>query len=164
MVTTVGQQDRRQPGWHDTETMIYRYRELLRWPVIANAGNNITLPVSDTVCSVDLPIGLASEVQATLRLRGLDGPVVLVPGRQHRWLLLATPSAKKPMPTRPVPGVDLRVTTEGMIALPPSSTPQGPLRWVVPPSLGRSKLPPLSAILAATRTAVSVRPPHARDH
>ena len=71
-------------------------------------------------------------------------------------MLLATPSDENPVPPTPVPGVDLRVITEGPIALPPSSTPHGPLRWVVPPSLSRPWLPPLSAVVAAVGAAVSV--------
>ncbi|MGH4018207.1 MAG: hypothetical protein ACRDT0_02965 [Pseudonocardiaceae bacterium] len=141
----------------DDETMIYRYRDLLGWPITRGAGGEFTLQTGDTVCAADLPVGLAGEVQATLRLRMLDGPVVLVPGRQHRRMLLARPPDAGPAPPRPVPGIDLRVITEGPVALPPSGTPRGPLRWVVAPSLTRPWLPPLSDIVAAVRAAVSVR-------
>jgi hypothetical protein len=158
----MNQKEQYQRDWCDVETMIYRYRELLGWSITAGT-DDVTLPAGETVCSADLPVGLASEVQATLQRRMLDGPVVLVPGRQHRWMLLATPLPKGPLPARVVPGIDLRLITEGPIALPPSTTPRGPLRWVVPPSLSCPRLPPLSAIIAATRRAVSVRPGRALE-
>ncbi|MFN2496964.1 MAG: hypothetical protein ABR608_13815 [Pseudonocardiaceae bacterium] len=161
--TTMGRENQHRRAWGDAETMIYRYWALLGWP-ITTGTDGVTLPAGEQVCAADLPIGLANEVQAALQLRTLDGPVVLVPGRQHRWMLLATPSQDGPPPPRPVPGVDLRVISEGPIGLPPSSTPHGPLRWVVPPSLSRPALPPLSAIIAATCTAVSIRPTRATDH
>lgn len=153
----MSQKDQRQHDWCDTETVLYRYRELLGWPVVTGTEDgDVILPASATVCSAALPIGLANEVQATLALRTLSGPIVLVPSRQHRWMMLATPPPEGAVPAKPVPGVDLRVVTNGPIVLPPSTTPRGPLRWVVPPSLSRPQLPPLSAIIAATRLAVSV--------
>ncbi|HEU0090163.1 MAG TPA: hypothetical protein VFQ77_21330 [Pseudonocardiaceae bacterium] len=145
----------------ENQAMIERYRDLLGWPITIDA-DLVTLLAGDVVCSADLPIGLACEVQATLQLRMLDGPVILVPGRQHRWMLLAKPSEDARVPSRPVPGVDLRVITEGAIPLPPSSTPHGPLRWVIPPSLSRPWLPALSAVMAATRAAVPVQPGQTR--
>jgi hypothetical protein len=159
----MNQNEQRQRDWSDAETMIYRYRELLGWSITIEI-DDVTLRAGETVCSVDLPVGLANEVQVTLQRRMLDGPVVLVPGRQHRWMLLATPSPDGPAPPRALPGIDLRLITEGPIALPPSTTARGPLRWVVPPSLSRPRLPPLSAIIAATRRAVSVRPGRVIDH
>jgi len=154
-LTTVSRNEQRGCASLEDEAMLQRYQDLLGWP-ITTSPDGATLRAGDRACAADLPIGLAGEVQAILRLRMLDGPVVVVPGRQHRWMLLATPSDENPVPPRPVPGVDLRVITEGPIALPPSSTAHGPLRWVVPPSLSRPWLPPLSAVIAAVGAAVSV--------
>jgi len=154
-LTTVSRNDQCDCASLEDEAMLQRYQDLLGWP-ITTSPDGATLRAGDRACATYLPIGLAGEVQAILRLRMLDGPVVLVPGRQHRWMLLATPSDENPVPPRPVPGVDLRVITEGLIALPPSSTAHGPLRWVVAPSLSRPWLPPLSAVVAAVGAAVSV--------
>lgn len=144
--------------WCEVESMIYRYRVLLGWSITVGP-DELALSGGSTVCSADLPIGLACEVQAALTRQMLDGPVVLVPGRQHRWLLLASPPDEEPVPARPLPGVDLRVVCDEPIPLPPSMTRHGPMRWVVPPVLSRRCLPPLSAIVAATRVAVSVSSP-----
>src|SRR5262245_54686742 len=127
---TMSQKDQRQRDWCDAETVLYRYRELLGWPVVTSAEDDIVLPAGTAVCSAALPVGRASEVQATLTQRTLNGPVLLVPGRQHRWMLLATPPKDGSIPAKPVPGVDLRVISDGPIVLPPSTTARGSLRWV----------------------------------
>ncbi len=138
----------------EPEDEIYRYRDLLHWP-ITTLGDRFVVHAGDVVCAADLPLGLGGEVQASLRLRMLDGPVIAVPGKQLRWVLLAAPtSPATPVQPQPVPGVDLHVVTHGPIALPPTATPYGPLRWVVPPSLPRPWLPPLTAVIGAVRAAV----------
>ena len=138
----------------ESEDEIYRYRDLLHWP-ITTFGERFVVHAGDVVCAADLPLGLAGEVQAALRLRMLDGPVIAVPGKQSRWVLLAAPTRPgPPLQPQPVPGVDLHVITNGPIALPPTATPRGPLRWVAPPSLPRPWLPPLRAIIDAVCAAV----------
>lgn len=102
----MGQKKPPHRNWFDKEAVLYRYRDLLGWPVTADA-DNVTLQAGDTVCTVDLPVGLASVVQDALRVRMLDGPVVLVPGRQHRWMLLAAPSEQDTASLWSVPGVQL---------------------------------------------------------
>ena len=140
----------------EPDDQIYRYRDLLHWP-ITTADRHFVVHAGDVVCAADLPLGLAAGVQASLRLRMLEGPVIAVPGKQLRWVLLATPaSPATPVPPRPIPGLDLHVVTDGPIALPPTATPHGPLRWVVPPSLPRPWLPPLAAVIDAARAAVCV--------
>lgn len=147
----------------EPEDEIYRYRDLLHWP-ITTAGGHFVVHAGDLVCAADLLLGLASAVQASLRLRMLDGPVIALPGKQLRWMLLATPaSPARPVQPQPVPGVDLHVITDGPIALPPTATPHGPLRWVVPPSLPRPWLPPLAAVIDAVRAAVCVGAYRSRD-
>lgn len=140
---------------------IYRYRELLHWP-ITTADGHFVVQAGDVVCAADLPLGLAGEVHAALRLRMLEGPVIAVPGKQLRWVLLAAP-ANPPVQPQPVPGVDLHVITDGPIALPPSATPHGPLRWVLPPSLPRPWLPPLATVINTVCAAVCVGAYSSRD-
>ncbi|MGW2209564.1 bifunctional DNA primase/polymerase [Streptomyces sp. NPDC001781] len=116
-------------------------------------------------CAVSLPAGAGARALALLDRRGMRlGPVVAAP---HRWAILVKPYSMEQLGELLyakdfVPG-SLRFHGEGgYLALPPSVTGQGEVRWERAPLPGSASpwLPDVEAVVdavveALTRTGVS---------
>ncbi|WP_316771433.1 bifunctional DNA primase/polymerase [Streptomyces sasae] len=136
-------------------------------------GNRPTAPIilatgasgGKAPCAVSLPALAASHALALLDRRGMRlGPVVAAP---NRWALLVKPYSMEQLGELLyakdfVPG-SLRFHGEGgYLALPPSGTGQGAIRWERAPLPGSAKpwVPDVEAVVdavvdALTRTGVS---------
>ena len=130
-----------------------RYRRELGWPVDECEGG-VVLRLGEGIGAVKFPAGRGRDVITLLRARDMLGPVLALPGRQLRWVFLTTPGA-------PGAGTDrthlagARVRSTATVALPPATTPRGPVRWIVAPPEGL--LPRLSVVVTAGWQAVTVR-------
>lgn len=125
-----------------------------RWGwLVLRAGDRLLLAADAAVSAVEMPSGLAGEVQQYLSTRLLGGPVIALPGAPCRWLLL-TESADEASTESLV-----RLRARGalihrcgtLVPLPPSRLESGCVSWRVPPSLDGPKLPPFTAVGAAAR-------------
>jgi hypothetical protein len=122
------------------------------WQVL-RADDRLLLTTDDTVSAVEMPSGIAAEVQHYLTVRLLAAPVIILPGAPTRWLLL-TSSANDSTPV----GL-IRLRARGalthrcgtLVPLPPSRLELGPVTWHSPPALDGPTLPPFTAVVAATR-------------
>ncbi|MFJ9633131.1 bifunctional DNA primase/polymerase [Streptomyces sp. NPDC091280] len=133
-------------------------------------GNRPTAPIvlatgDKAPCAVSLPAPAAARALAALDLQGMRlGPVVAAP---TRWSLLVKPYSMEQLgellyAKDHVPG-SLRFHGEGgYLALPPSETGQGRIRWERAPLPGSSSpwVPDVEAVVdavveALTRTGVS---------
>src|SRR2546430_1102231 len=91
------------------------------WTLVST-GDRLLLAVDHLVSAVELPVAIAGEVQHFLAVRMLAGPVIVLPGKPGRWLLL-TESADD---AAPINSTLLRarnssVHTSGtLVPLPPS--------------------------------------------
>ncbi len=103
------------------------YREW-GWPVRSSA-DQVLLDLGDECTAIVLPAGLAQAVTAILAGRDRRAPVLVNPCAPQERTLVAGEPYGVPLPW---PGAVRLVT--GALALPPSTTPFGPLRW--------EKLPP----------------------
>ncbi|MGH8571611.1 MAG: hypothetical protein ACREX8_03415, partial [Gammaproteobacteria bacterium] len=101
---------------------ISSYREW-GWPVRGNA-DQVLLDLGGEYTAVMLPAGLARAVTAILAGRDRRAPVLVNSGAPHEHTLVAGEPYGVPLPW---PG-GVRLVT-GALALPPSTTPFGPLRW-----------------------------------
>lgn len=101
---------------------ISTYREW-GWPVRGSA-DQVLLNLGGECTAVVLPAGLAQAVTAILAGRDRRAPVLVNPGAPQERTLVAGEPYEVPLPwpsgVRPVTGA---------LALPPSTTPFGPLRW-----------------------------------
>jgi hypothetical protein len=124
-----------------------------RWGwLVLQADDRLLLTTDDTVSAVEMPSGIAAEVQHYLTVRLLAGPVIILPGAPGRWLLL-TGSADDSAPVSLI-----RLRARGalthrcgtLVPLPPSRLELGPVTWHSPPSLD-GPTSPFTAVVAATR-------------
>ncbi len=133
------------------------YRDVLGWPVGQDA-EGLVLRLGYGVGAVELPAGRGGEVIAVLRGRDMLGPVLALPGRRVRWVFLTAPDDPgAAASSAPMAGVRLRTSGPDAVALPPTVTAYGPVRWLVaPPAAGVARLPRLRAVLAAAWQTVTV--------
>ncbi|MCP2170233.1 hypothetical protein [Goodfellowiella coeruleoviolacea] len=127
------------------------YGQRLGWPTRL-AGTELHLLLGRGLVGVALANpGVAEEILGVLTRRGLDGPVVVLPGSPARWVFLAgaDPAVDHTAALVP-PGVDL---VRDQVALPPSRTPHGRVAWARPPSPHRA-LPSALVVLAAARLTI----------
>ncbi|MFD4554746.1 bifunctional DNA primase/polymerase [Streptomyces sp. NPDC058469] len=139
---------------------------MVRWWWGNRPAAPIVLATGDKApCAVSLPAPAASRALAALDLQGMRlGPVVAAP---TRWSLLVKPYSLEQLgellyAKDHVPG-SLRFHGEGgYLALPPSETGQGQIRWERAPLPGSSSpwVPDVEAVVdavveALTRTGVS---------
>lgn len=93
------------------------------WPVTVRA-NRVLLAVGAEVIAIALPAGLTDAVVAILDDRHCPAPVLTDPGAPTNQVLLACEPFGAPLPWPT--GTYL---VSGMVALPPSTTPHGPVTW-----------------------------------
>lgn len=93
------------------------------WPVTV-CGDQVLLTLGAEVTALVLPAGLAEAVTAILAGRDRRAPVLVNPGAPEDRLLLAGEPYGVPLPWP----ARVRIVT-GTLALPPSATPFGPVRW-----------------------------------
>lgn len=98
------------------------------WPVTA-CGDQVLLALGADAVALALPAGLVEAVTAILAARDRAAPVLAHPGAgEYRVLLTGEPyGVPLPWPAGVVP-------VTGMVALPPSPTVSGPVRWHQPPA------------------------------
>jgi hypothetical protein len=96
---------------------------------------------------VALPAERARPVVRELHCRDAAGPVLALPGAQPHWVFLA---GQDRGPCAPPQGVVL-IHSPHVLALPPTSTVDGRVRWVVAPDPRRDRLPAVDTVLGAIR-------------
>lgn len=117
------------------------------------SGTRLLLPTDWSIGAVEMQSELCRELTQFLSVRMLAGPVIDLPGKPERSIILTT-SADGATP------VDLvRLKARGICAhrrgalvpLPPSLLENGPVRWRTPLSGERPPLAPFTAVVAAAR-------------
>jgi hypothetical protein len=124
---------------------------LLGWQVTVTE-QGVFLPLGPATTALAMPARIASRVLADLKARMLAGPVTVIPGPREHWIFLAELVALMPTHLKAPPEVRF-VRSPNRIALPPTRTRYGSLRWANPPSHDRHWYPPFTAVLALARTA-----------
>ncbi|WNV84230.1 hypothetical protein [Umezawaea sp. Da 62-37] len=126
---------------------------LLGWRVsVTEQGVFLLLGPSTT--ALVMPARIGSRVLADLKARMLAGPVTVIPGPREHWIFLAELVALLPTHLKAPPEVQF-VRSPQRIALPPTMTRYGSLRWANPPSHSRHWFPPFTAVLALARSATA---------
>lgn len=123
------------------------------WP-ISITGSCVLLTTDSLVSAVELPCGLAADVQRFLAMRLLAGPVVALPGAPRRRILLATSAVEVSEVVIDRLGERGAITHRAgtLVPLPPSRLACGQVSWQVQPALVDPWLPPWTAIAAAVRS------------
>ncbi|MEU5692135.1 hypothetical protein [Actinosynnema sp. NPDC020468] len=111
----------------------------LGWPLVLSGGN-VYLPVGRGVIGVAMAAVFASRVEVG------GGPVLAYPGRVETWVVLVD---QPEVGNLRVPPNAVLVDRPGYLALPPSHTPGGPVRWVCPPRTDRRVLPSFASVYEA---------------
>ncbi|MBW4720952.1 hypothetical protein [Saccharothrix obliqua] len=124
---------------------------LLGWKVSVTE-QGVFLPLGPATTALAMPARIGSRVLADLKARMLAGPVTVIPGPREHWIFLAELVALLPTHLKAPPEVQF-VRSPQRIALPPTMTRYGSLRWANPPSHSRHWFPPFTAVLALARTA-----------
>ncbi|MGQ0718775.1 MAG: hypothetical protein ACT4NP_15985 [Pseudonocardiales bacterium] len=119
----------------------------LGWPVHVQ-GDHVVLPLGDWAKAWILPMALTEAMMPILTALDRPAPVLLHPDAPGCGVIIAGEPYGVPLPW---PDVVQMVT--GALALPPSRTPNGPVRWY-----GQAPTHPLATcreidIFAAVRTA-----------
>jgi hypothetical protein len=114
-----------------------RYYQVLGWPVEKFDGRLMLVADSDNdVTVLSVPADLAEQVQSCLARTDMQAPLLQLPGLPAEALFVV---ARTSVPVTMPPGVH-RVPVG--IPLPPSTTVDGPARWITSPGdvqLGRSR-------------------------
>lgn len=126
---------------------------LLGWQVTVTE-QGVFLPLGPATTALAMPARIGSRVLADLKSRMLAGPVTVIPGPREHWIFLAELVALLPTHLKAPAEVQF-VRSPHRIALPPTMTRYGSLRWANPPSHSRHWFPPFTAVLALARTAVA---------
>lgn len=118
----------------------FEYRLELGWRTTVH-GDQLVLLLDEDIIGLLMPTALAVDLVAVLRARRLSCPVVSLPDpADPRSILLLEPSPRQPAPPLPV-CVDVLPGGQH-IALPPTMTPRGPVRWLTPHDPSRLRRPP----------------------
>jgi hypothetical protein len=116
------------------------------WQVDVIDGQ-LLLPLGGCLVGVVTSAARGGEISRWLGRHGLVHPVVPTQEPRQRWVFLATRDGVRPLPALP-----FFVTvwqTGHRIALPPSRTAHGELRWIVPPDRCTAGIPSLDRLLEA---------------
>lgn len=95
----------------------------LGWPVHLQ-GDQVVLPLGQCATALVVPMDLAEAITPILTALNRPAPVLLHPDAAGCCVVIAGEPYGVPLPW-PEP---VRVVT-GVLALPPSQTPHGPVRW-----------------------------------
>ena len=121
------------------------YEERLGWPAhMEVTRRRLTVEVGGVLAAVTMPVPLASDVLAELRLMMLTGPVLVSPGDRWTFLTAAPTGASVLCPELRAAGV-YDVPRGTTVALP---CDLGSVEWIVEPS---RSLPPWYTVIGAAR-------------
>ncbi len=119
------------------------------WPVIVHR-DQVRLSLSGEVSALAIPVALGTEVTQILTQRQCAPAVLAHPyAPEHRILL----TGERYGVTLPWPAQAHRVT--GVLLLPPTVTPRGPITWIQPPRQDSLRLCREIDLFGALRTALS---------
>jgi hypothetical protein len=125
------------------------YGNTFGWTTAIVRDGLVLLLTGDKV-GVAMPAAQAHDVAAELRRRDSRGPTLALPGREPHWVFLADLNGAIPLQDKAPAGVTF-VCSPRVLALPPTSLMDGPVRWAVPPDPCRRWLPTFDAVLCAIR-------------
>ncbi|MCM6776834.1 hypothetical protein NDR87_23085 [Nocardia sp. CDC159] len=126
---------------------------------VAETANGICLITDEDVAGIEVTGELAGTVRRFLRANNLSGPVIEIPGTERREIHLVTGVRKAEMAMAALREAGITVYTDGAgIPLPPTQLSAGSACWGVAPNEARW-VPPVVAIAAAVRAALSGRKP-----
>lgn len=127
------------------------YGDTFGWATAIVRDGLVLLLTGDRV-GVAVPAERARRVAAELRRRESPGPVLALPGAEPHWVFLADLNGTIPVQDQAPAGVTF-VASPRVLALPPTATLDGPVRWAIPPDPCRRWLPTFAAVLCAIRAA-----------
>ncbi|WP_306363263.1 hypothetical protein [Nocardia sp. CC227C] len=127
---------------------------------VAETANGICLITDDNLAGIEVSGETAAFVRRFLRANNLSGPVIEIPGTERREIHLVTGVQKAAMALEALRAAGAIVHSDGAgIPLPPTQlSAAGSACWGVAPQEARW-VPPVVAISAAVRAAVSGRKP-----
>ena len=123
------------------------------WPVILHR-DQVRLSLHHDVSALTIPIPLCTEVTEILTQRRCAPPVLSNPYTPEHHILL---TGERYGVTLPWPAQVHRVT--GVLALPPTVTPRGPITWARHPGEDSLRLCREIDLFGALRTALNDSPP-----
>ncbi len=124
---------------------------------VAETANGLCLITDDDLSAIEVSGELAGEVRRFLRANNLTGPVIEIPGQEHREIHLVTGIRKAAMAVEALRAAGAVVHTDGAgVPLPPTHLSAGSASWGVSPDEARW-VPPVVAIGAAVRSALTRR-------
>jgi hypothetical protein len=129
------------------------YGNTFGWTTAIVRDGLVLLLTGDRV-GIAMPAAQAHDVAAELRRRDSRGPTLALPGREPHWVFLADLNGAIPLQDKAPAGVTF-VSSPRVLALPPTSMMDGPVRWAVPPDPCRRWLPTFDAVLCAIRERVT---------
>lgn len=122
----------------------FEYRLELGWSTTVH-GDQLVLVLDEDLLALLMPATLAVELVAALRAQRLSCPVVSLPDpAQPRGIMLLEPDPRQPQ--APLPACVTVLGAGQHIALPPTITPLGPVRWLTPLDPSCPRLPPVHLI------------------
>jgi hypothetical protein len=124
------------------------------WPV-THHRDQVWLSLHRDISALAIPIPLCTEVTQILTARRCAPPVLAHPSTPEHHLVLA---GERYGVTLPWPPQVHQVT--GVLLLPPTVTPRGPITWTQHPQHNSLQLCREIDIFGALRTALSDFPPH----
>ncbi|MFI6870910.1 hypothetical protein [Nocardia sp. NPDC050406] len=127
---------------------------------VAETANGICLITDENLSGIEVTGETAAFVRRFLRANNLSGPVIEIPGTERREIHLVTGVRKAAMAIEALRAAGAVVHTDGAgITLPPTQlSAAGSACWGVAPQEARW-VPPVVALAAAVRAAVSGRKP-----
>ncbi|NNH74096.1 hypothetical protein HLB23_30305 [Nocardia uniformis] len=127
---------------------------------VAETANGICLITDENLSGIEVTGETAAFVRRFLRANNLSGPVIEVPGEERREIHLVTGMRKAAMAVEALRETGAIIHTDGAgIPLPPTqASAAGAAAWSIAPHEARWT-PPVVAIAAAVRAAVSGRKP-----
>ncbi len=123
------------------------------WPVILHR-DQVRLSLYRDVSALVIPIPLATEVTQILTQRRCAPPVLAHPYTPDHHILLTGEKYGVPLPRPP----QVHQVT-GVLLLPPTVTPRGPITWIQPPRADSLRLCREIDLFGALRTALGDSPP-----
>jgi hypothetical protein len=116
----------------------------LGWPV-HRSGRAVFLTTTSGFCGLRVLASVGEQMLWILRNAGVDGPVVEIPWPHSHYVFLADSDVVLDTEMVSQRGAVL-LQAPSVIPLPPSATPRGRLKWVVPPRPANRWLPSLSTV------------------
>lgn len=107
------------------------YRLELGWTTTVHGGR-LTLELDEDIWGLLMPTTLAVALATDLRVRGLSCLAVEVPDPTDQRSVLLIEPTDAPGDAPLFPASVSRLPTGFPVLLPPSTTAQGPVRWLVP--------------------------------